>query len=195
MASLGALGAQGWEVVICGRRSGNLTAVAASAGGVPFVADAASNADIHRPVPLTSSRIFGSLPVPQVALRPLNPAAAPLSERHRRLTDSPVNAESPLNHREPNSDIQAVPLTGHQPVEVSSIPGVTSQRRQPKRRALRATGPGSDRKSDHRQAMQPRPGQPMEKQNTDMPTNTRNEVPGPTSGHQQKRTQKGPIES
>ncbi|MFF2298270.1 SDR family NAD(P)-dependent oxidoreductase [Arthrobacter sp. NPDC058127] len=59
-ASAAALRAQGWDVVICGRRSENLAAVAASTGAVPFVADGASNADIHRLVETTVGR-FGSI--------------------------------------------------------------------------------------------------------------------------------------
>lgn len=59
-ASAASLRAQGWDVVICGRRLENLEEVARSTGAVPFVVDAASEDGVNQLVATTVER-FGSI--------------------------------------------------------------------------------------------------------------------------------------
>lgn len=59
-ASATALRAEGWDVVICGRRLENLEEVARSTGAIPFVADAASEDGVRQLVATTVER-FGSI--------------------------------------------------------------------------------------------------------------------------------------
>lgn len=59
-ATAAALRADGWEVVICGRRLEPLRQVADATGAIPFTADASSGGDIVRLVGSTVER-FGSI--------------------------------------------------------------------------------------------------------------------------------------
>lgn len=59
-ATVSALRDQGWNVVVCGRRSETLEKVALSTGAIPVVADAASAADVDRLLKTTVER-FGSV--------------------------------------------------------------------------------------------------------------------------------------